>query len=238
MASAVRRESEYTVTFDPKPIIAVGKYKVTVTDKPGGNYQFANPVVVEEAFEITASSQNPLSISTDKAADVYYGDSIRLTAQGGSGSGAIQWSVDKPGVAEITSASGNNCVVTVKGTEGFTVSAYRKGADGYSDSNTDSVPFVAHPKPVSPVVTAADKPYDGGVTAALTASCKSGDLVAGDTITFNVTGEFATADAGSNKQVKVLTHTAAGTNVGSPASLSRAATAVYLPLTGWWGFAI
>jgi len=24
----------------------------------------------------------------------------------------------------------------------------------------------------------------------------------------------------------------------SPASLSRAAIAVYLPLTGWWGFAI
>jgi methionine-rich copper-binding protein CopC len=211
-AQRVIPESEYTVAFDPKPMIAVGKYKVTVTDKPGGNYQFANPVEVEEAFEITASSQNPLSISTDKATDVYYGDSIRLTALGGSGSGAIQWSVDKPGVAEISSASGNNCVVTVKGTEGFTVSAYRVGADGYSDSNTDSVPFVAHPKPVAPVVTAADKPYDGGVTATLTASCKSGDLVAGDTITFNVAGEFATADAGSNKQVKVLTHTAAGTN--------------------------
>ena len=41
-------------------MIAVGKYKVTVTDKPGGNYQFANPVEAEGAFEITASSQNPL----------------------------------------------------------------------------------------------------------------------------------------------------------------------------------
>jgi hypothetical protein len=219
-AQRIIPESEYTVTFDPKPIIAVGKYKVTVTDKPGGNYQFANPVEAEGAFEITASSQNPLSISTDKATDVYYGDSIRLTALGGSGSGAIQWSVDKPGVAEISSASGNNCVVTVKGTEGFTVSAYREGADGYSDSNTDSVPFVAHPKVVTPVVLIAPKYYDGNTnvaTDAIKATVKLRDLVDGDSITINgLTATYDSVNAGTNKIV-VLDYSnvaVTGTNSG------------------------
>ena len=209
-AQRVIPDSEYTVIFAPTPMIAVGTYTVTVTDKTGGNYEFTNPV--EGSFEIVASGQAPLSIVTDKPTDIFYGDSLRLTALGGSGSGAIRWSVDNAGVAEIASTNGNNCVVTVKGTGGFTVEAYRAGMGGYGDSNTDSVHFVVHPKPVTPVVTAADKPYDGGVTATLTAACKSGDLVTGDTITFTVTGEFATADAGTNKQVKVLTHTAAGVN--------------------------
>ncbi len=210
-AQLVIPENEYTVTFEPTPMIAVGTYKVIVTDKPGsGNYEFTDPV--EGTFEIAASSQPPLSIVTDKATDVYYGDSIRLTALGGSGSGDIRWSIDKTGIAEITSASGNNCVVTVKGTEGFTVSAYREGKDGYSNSNTDSVPFVAHPKPVTPVVTAQEKNYDGSTGAVLAAACKSGDLVTGDTITFTVTGKFVTADVGTDKQVEVLTHDATGTN--------------------------
>ncbi len=206
-AQRVIPESEYTVTL-PADRTAVGKYTVTVTDKSGsGNYEFTAPV--EGTFEIVSASQSPLSIITDKPTDVYYGDSFRLSAMGGSGSGAIEWSIaENNGVAEINA----NGVVTVKGTGGFTVKAYRKGADGYSDSNTDSVPFVAKPKPVTPVVTAADKPYDGSKTATLTASWPSGALVGTDTITLTVEGQFDTADAGNGKRVNITDHTAAGAN--------------------------
>ena len=199
--------SEYTVTL-PAPRIAVGKYAVTVTDKPGGNYEFTSPVTVADAFEIVAASQNPLSIVTDIPTDVHYGDTFRLSAMGGSGSGAIQWSIAESNVATINA----NGVVTVKGIGGFTVKAYRAASDGYSQSNTDSVPFDAKPKPVTPVVTASDKSYDGKTDATLTASWKSGDLVSGDTITITATGAFATADAGTNKQVNITGHTATGTN--------------------------
>lgn len=203
-AQRIIPESEYTVEF-PTPRIAVGTYTVTVTDKPGGNYKFDSPVT--GTFKIVAASQNPLSIVTDIPTDVHYGDTFRLSATGGSGSGAIQWSVEGNGSgtpATIT-ATGNSCVVTVTGTGGFTVNAYRAGGDGYSDSNTDSVPFVSKPKPVTPVVTASDKPYDGTTVADLTASWKSGDLVGKDIISLPaaMTGVFASKDAGTNKRVAI-----------------------------------
>ena len=51
---------------------------------------------------------------------------LRLSAMGGSGSGAIQWSIkERSGVATIDSDG----VVTVTGTGGFTVEAYREAAD-------------------------------------------------------------------------------------------------------------
>ena len=196
-------ESEYTKEFSATPI-AAGPYTVTVTDKMGGNYEFSAPVT--GTFEIVASSQNPLSI-TDKPASVRYGDTFTLSAIGGSGSGTIHWSIkESNGVAEID----ENGVVTVTGVGGFTVEAYRKAADGYSKSNTDSAPFTAKLKPVTPVVTADDKPYDGKTDVTLKAAWKSGDLVGNDEITLTVGGKFVTADAGTGKKVEITSHSATG----------------------------
>ena len=206
-AQRVIPESEYTVTL-PSNRIAVNTYTVTVTDTPGGNYDFTSAPATG-SFEIVAASQNPLSIVTDKPTDIYYGDTFRLSAMGGSGSGAIKWSVDDTSVATID----DNGVVTVKGINGFTVKAYREAADGYSQSNTDSVPFVVHQKPVTPVVTAEDRAYDGTITATLKADWKSGDLVGTDAIVLAVEGEFASADVGASKQVKVTKHEATGADV-------------------------
>ena len=201
-------ESEYTVTFESGTRIAVGKYKVTVTDKPGGNYEFTSPVTVADAFEIVSASQNPLSIITDKHI-VYYGETFRLSEMGGSGSGAIHWSIkESNGVATV-----NNGVVTVTGTGSFTVEAYKEASDGYSKSNTVSVPFEAKPKPVTPVVTASDKSYNGNTDATLTASVRSSDLVnSTDNITLSVQGVFASADAGTNKRVNLKDPSVTGTD--------------------------
>ena len=197
-------DSEYTVEL-PANRIEVGEYEVTVTDKTGGNYEFTSPVT--GTFEIVASSQNPLSI-TDKPASVRYGDTFTLSAIGGSGSGKIHWSIKEgSGVAEIDEENGT---VTVTGVGGFTVEAYRKAADGYSKSNTDSAPFTAKLKPVTPVVTADDKPYDGKTDVTLKAAWKSGDLVGNDEITLTVGGKFVTADAGTGKKVEITSHSATG----------------------------
>ncbi len=207
-------ESEYTVTL-PSPRIAVGKYTVTVTDNPGGNYQFASPVT--GTFEIVASSQNPLSI-TDKPADIRYGDTFNLSATGGSGSGAIHWSIkESNGVAEIDEKNGT---VTVTGVGSFTVEAYREAADGYSNSNTDSVRFTAKPKPVTPVVTIKPKNYDGNIHVAddaITVTVRSSDLAGGDSIAINgLTASYDSANAGTNKMVMLdYTNVAvSGTNAG------------------------
>ena len=207
-------ESEYTVML-PSPRTAVDTYTVTVTDNPGGNYQFTSPVT--GTFEIVASSQNPLSI-TDKPADIRYGDTFNLSATGGSGSGAIHWSIKEDnGVAEIDEKNGT---VTVTGVGGFTVEAYREAADGYSNSNTDSVLFTAKPKPVTPVVTIKPKNYDGNIHVAadaITVTVRPGDLVSGDSIAINgLTAFYDSANAGTNKMV-MLDYTGvavSGTNSG------------------------
>ncbi|MBD5133520.1 MAG: S-layer homology domain-containing protein [Clostridiales bacterium] len=200
-AKRIIPESEYTytVTFgeSPEPVtsaIAVGIYTVTVKDKSGsGNYEFSSPVT--GTFEIAASSQNPLSIVTEKPSNVYYGDTFRLSAMGGSGSGAIRWSIEQTG--NIASIDGNG-VVTVTGTGGFTVEAYREASDGYSKSNTASVPFYANPKPITAVATAVSRGYNTEKTTDVTVTVP--ELNA----TIHVTGTFDDGNAGSNKTVTIV----------------------------------
>ena len=185
---------EYTVTVVDGPAINPGEYTVNVKDNEGGNYEFSDTLTA--SFEIVTVSQNPLSI-TDKPASVHYGDKFVLSAIGGSGSGKIVWSI----VGDSSVAKIENGVVTVTGTGSFTVEAYREAWGGYGKSNTDSVSFYADPKPITPVVTAANKSYDGDTTAKLTANFKDSDLVGDDEITLTVDGEFETANVGTNKVI-------------------------------------
>jgi methionine-rich copper-binding protein CopC len=196
---------EYTVTVVDGPAINPGTYQVSVTDKTGGNYEFSDTLTAE--FEIVTVSQNPLSI-TDKPASVHYGDKFVLSAIGGSGSGEIVWSI----AGDSSIATVKDGVVTVTGTGPFTVEAYREASGGYGQSNTDTVTFYADPKPITPVVTAANKSYDGTTTAALTAKFKDGDLVGNDQIALIVgTGTFETPDVGTNKKVSIVPGTPNGT---------------------------
>lgn len=189
-------ESEYTVEFSSDDRVEVGSYTVTVTAKPGGNYTFA-PATGN--FEIVKADQNPLSIVLDKSTNIYYGDKFKLSVTGGFGSGKVQWSVSDKTVAGIT----DDGMITVAGVGSFTVTAYKEADGSYADSNTDSVTFYADPKPITLVVTAADKSYNGTTAADVSASWRSGDLVTGDQIGVAVTGEFLSPDAGTSKQVKI-----------------------------------
>ncbi len=198
---------EYTVTVVGGPAIDPGEYTVNVKDNKGGNYEFTETLTA--SFEIVTVSQNPLSI-TDKPASVHYGDKFVLSAIGGSGSGEIVWSI----AGDSSIATVKDGVVTVTGTGRFTVEAYRAASGGYGQSNTDTVSFYADPKPITPVVTAADKRYDGKTDATLTAKFKDGDLVGDDEIILTVDGEFETADVGTNKKVMITLSDAAGADVG------------------------
>ena len=183
---------EYTVTVVDGPAINPGTYTASIKDNPGGNYEFSDTLTAD--FEIVAVSQNPLTI-TDKPVDVHYGDKFSLSAVGGSGSGKIVWSI----AGDSSIAKIENGVVTVTGTGAFTVEAYREAWGGYGKSNTDSVSFYADPKPITPVVTAANKRYDGTTTATLTAKFKNGDLVGDDEIELIVGGgTFETENVGAN----------------------------------------
>lgn len=202
-AQRIIPESEYTVTLPSDRIAVNNTYTVTVTDKPGGNYEFTTPAT--GTFAIVAASQNPLSIITDKPKDVFYGETFRLSVMGGSGGGAIKWSIKEAnGAASID----DNGVVTVKGKGGFTVEAYKEASDGYDQSNTASVPFEAKPKPVTPVVTIKPKDYDGNTSVAsdaITATVRPSDLVSGDSITITgLQAVYDSANAGTNKLVSLI----------------------------------
>ena len=192
-------KDDYTVVFETGRI-AVNTYKVTVTDKPGGNYEFTGSV--EGSFQIVPDGQNPPSIITDKAV-VYYGDIFRLSAMGGSGNGPIQWTIKEgAAVAEVDKDTG---VVTVNGVGKFVVEAYYGAVDGYSESGRSSVTLVADPKVVTPVVVIAPKYYDGNTNVAadaIKATVKLRDLVADDSITINgLTATYDSVNAGTNKIV-------------------------------------
>ena len=187
--------SEYTVEYPPARI-AAATYTVTVKDRPNsGNYEFTDNVT--GTFTIAAATQNPFSIITDKAPTVYYGDSFLLSAIGGSGTGAVTWSIEcNPAeVATIT----QDGVVTVNGVGKFTVKAYRDTDGSYSKSNEYTLSFFAQAKPVTAVVTAKDKVYDGdNVVKELTVT------VPGTTIRIEgVTGTFDDKNVGANKTVTI-----------------------------------
>ena len=192
--------SEYTVVY-PQDCIAVNTYMVTVN--PGSNYTFTTAAT--GTFSIVEASQAPLSIVTDKAPTVYYGDTFRLSAIGGSGNGAIVW-----GIAESTVATITDGVVEVIGIGSFTVTAYRTGDSSYNQSNEDSITFTANPKPVTAVVTAKDKVYNGDDVADLSVTVPGTDLVIS-----GVTGTFADKNVGTNKTVTILSDSATATGTNS-----------------------
>lgn len=207
-------KDEYTAVFE-EGRTKVGTYKVTVTDKPGGNYEFTGSV--EGSFKIVADGQNPPSIITDKAV-VYYGDTFRLSAMGGSGNGPIQWEI-KEGAA-VAAVDQDTGVVTVKDVGKFVVEAYYGAVDGYSESGRSSVTLVADPKVVTPVVLIAPKYYDGNTnvaTGAIKATVKLRDLVEGDSITIaGLSAIYDSVNAGTNKIVMLDYSNVAvtGTNSG------------------------
>lgn len=169
-----------------------GTYKVKVENITGGNY------VVDTAtkdFTISTTAQAPLEI-TGKPGLVYYGDTFTLSATGGSGSAAVTWSSSNTSIADIDA----NGFVTVKGTGSATITATKAGGGNY-DTATATYPLNALKKPVTAIVTADDKVYDGNDSATIHVTWKDGDLVGTDTIdTKNLDGKFEDANMAPTKR--------------------------------------
>lgn len=152
-------DTEYEVNYTNNR--NVGTATVTVTDKPGGNYELT-AVAVE--FKITQRTQDTLSI-TQKPNTVTYGDKFTLGTTGGSGSGNVTWEItDGRDVAEVDPNSGQ---VTVTGHGSATVKATKSGAspvrtpDGNYEDAIALWTFTAGKKPVTAVLTVTDRDYMG-----------------------------------------------------------------------------
>lgn len=193
--------SEYTLDFGNTDWIKAGGHTVTVKDAADGNYDITQQ---STTFTISPMGQNPLSI-VNQPGKVQYGDSFTLSTMGGSGTGAVKWESSDQTVASIST---DGLVEVLK--SGSTTITATKETDGNYGAVSVNWSFSAEKKPVTPIVTAKDKPYDGITAAELTASWKPGDLVGSDTITLTVEGQFVTADVGTGKQVTITSKTPDG----------------------------
>ncbi len=193
--------SEYTLDFGNTDWIKAGGHTVTVKDAADGNYNITQQ---STTFTISPMGQNPLSI-VNQPGKVQYGDSFTLSTMGGSGTGAVTWTSSDATVASIST---DGLVEVLK--SGSTTITATKETDGNYGEVSVNWSFSAEKKPVTPIVTAKDKPYDGTKNATLEATWKTGDLVGSDKIDLTVTGEFVTADVGTGKQVKIISHTETG----------------------------
>lgn len=199
--------NEYTVTYEgvngaEADTINAGSYIIRITSKPGGNYSFTEQT---ETVTILAAGQTPLTI-TGKPGTVYYGDTIQLSATGGTGSGSVKWTISAGDEsADIDETTGR---LTIKGTGSVTVKAVRTSDTGNYASVEDTWTFYAYPKPITAVVTVANKVYDGNVNAAVSVTVPGTDLVI-----IGVTGTFDNENVGTNKTVTI--HSAGATD-GSP----------------------
>ncbi len=180
--------TEYTVSYSNNT--NVGTATVTVTSS-GKNYSFT----ANTTFGIVNAGQPQLEITGKKDA-VYYGDTLSLGTTGGSGSGAVSWTVSGP----ADKLSDGQFKITGSGM--VTITATKAASTGYAEA-TATWTFPAKAKPVEAIVTAADKDYDGGTDATLTVAYDG--LLSGDNISGSVTatGQFTDARVGAGKTVIV-----------------------------------
>ena len=133
--------TDYTVDYSDKSINA-GEYTVTVTGT--GNYSGT----VTATYTINKADQAALSITSNGPAT--YGQNYTLTTSGGSGDGAVIFTVtDETGAATV-----NDNILTPTKAGSVTVTATKAGDNNYNDGTS-----------VSATITINKGTYDGTTTA-------------------------------------------------------------------------
>ena len=126
--NVLNAETDYNVDFGGDSINA-GTYTVTVTGK--GNY--SGTATSQPTYTITKADQAALSITSSGPAT--FGQNYTLTTSGGSGSGAVTFTVtDGTGAATV---NGNALTPTKAGT--VTVSAVKAGGNNYNNVTSETV---------------------------------------------------------------------------------------------------
>lgn len=132
-------------------------------------------------------------------ATVTYGDTVTLTAEGGSGTGALQWSVT--GAAQVQ----EDGTLTVTGVGPIQVTV-TKASDGQYAPATATADTTAQAKALTvTAATAQDKPYDGTADVVVTGVTLDG-VVADDAVAVDlskVKGTLPGTEAGDYDRIKL-----------------------------------
>ncbi len=193
---------EYTVSYSGNT--DVGSATVTIEDAEGGNY-IVNGTA---AFEITKASQAALSI-TGRPDSIVYGDTFTLTISGGSGDGAVTWTVTEGAENATVDADGN---VTVTGAGNFTLTATKAGGKNYQDASATII-LTAGRKTltVTGITGTTAKEYDGTTSCDGTGLTLTLDrVVTGDNVSISAAYTYDSADAGESKTITASGFTLTG----------------------------
>ena len=136
--------TDYTVTYSGD-CTAAGSYTVTVTGK--GNY--SGEASSKPTYTITKADQAALSITSSGPAT--FGQNYTLATSGGSGSGAVTFTVTNEGGA--ATVSGNTLTPTKAGT--VSVTAVKAGDNNYNDGTSVSATIIINKGTYNGTKTAA-----------------------------------------------------------------------------------
>ena len=124
--------------------VAVKPFKAKFTPTDTANYNVAENI----ELEVTVNKANQAALTVQGADSVVYGQTLTLTATGGSGSGAVTYRIDtdaSTGEATIDPETG---VLTPVKVGSVSVIATKAGDNDYND--VTSAPFVLMIKPATP----------------------------------------------------------------------------------------
>ena len=160
-----------------------GVYHVTLnTQDSVPNYTY-DPSNVMATFTVTKANQSVVTISSPSSGT--YGTTYTATATGGTGTGALVWSLGSGSTAAGAAIDANTGVITANSSGLVVIKVYRAGDANYNPSApTADTTITIVPRPIT-VTLAGSKTYDGTTTSTgASATLTTGTLAAGDSIAY------------------------------------------------------
>ncbi|WP_298223862.1 YDG domain-containing protein, partial [Flavobacterium sp.] len=177
----------------------------TLTGADAANYSLTQPTGL--TANITAAPLLPQTITFNALANVVYGDAnFNLTATASSGL-TVSYVSSNTSVATIAGD-----VVTIVGVGTTTITATQAGDSVYDAAPSVNQTLTVTPKALTVTASANNKVYDRTAAATITGTLNG--IVGADVVTFNGTGTFATANAGTGIAV-TSTSTISGAQAGN-----------------------
>ncbi|MGB5823028.1 MAG: S-layer homology domain-containing protein [Proteocatella sp.] len=186
--------TDFTITYKKDNKVVVnpienGSYEITVSTNNNNYIGSATGTMI-----ISSIGQSELHITGVPNNNIQYKDTFSLTANGGSGTGAITWAVTS-GKATIDSATG---LVEVTGTGAVTITA-TKSSDNNHNLQLATISFTATPKIITVTAEATTRNYEAG-NKTITVKLNTGET--GLDASYD-TATVLTDNAGTGKEVTV-----------------------------------
>ncbi|MDR2357403.1 MAG: S-layer homology domain-containing protein, partial [Oscillospiraceae bacterium] len=185
-------------------------FKASYTPSDTANYKTLPDVQVK--VEV---GRKPLTIGVS-ALDRTYDGTMSVALQIGALSGVLPEDEEYVSCGVEASAADKNAGSAKAVTASLSLTGTRAG--NYSIAQTAELTVNIAPKEITAddiTLGSPGRTYNGGVAASFTAQFKSGVIATGDKVTLTLTGEYDTADIGSNKTITITGWSLSGGDAGN-----------------------